>query len=373
MVGEKQIPELTIDVENNHTEERLLSSICDSLEYVFLDTTATIILGRLSEISFSENYIIVYDEILHQIALFSRAGQFLSKISNRGKGPGEFIDVGAISINEDEDRIIISTHENRLICFNLQGEFISSIETEIPLHKFHDFGDCIAIITHFPSTFFYDQFSIHYIDFKGELLFRDVKRDLKEYVQTAKLGFRSYSILGDTLIFWESYFDSIYGLSKDHKVTPRWKINQGKNYASYDEHLNDRIRQFQSSGLPITTRIIETGNWFFIGVTASSRNYKSLVNKSNFHAVNISWLSWQESQEDGFINDIDELIPFWPKGSINEKTVYDYINPQKLKQRVKNRNISQFPISDSSKDLERKISSMSDLSNPILIIAHLSK
>jgi hypothetical protein len=75
---------------NNLQTKRFLSEIANQIEYVSLEAKEESYIGEISQICFSDNKILVYDEKLNNLLLFSRSGEFIAKIGKIGKGPGEY-------------------------------------------------------------------------------------------------------------------------------------------------------------------------------------------------------------------------------------------------------------------------------------------
>lgn len=107
-----------------------LSSITDSVEYIYLETLPDNLIGELSEVKMYKNLIIVFDRTFSQkVFIFSRDGKFINSIGEKGRGPGEFKKIWAWSINEWNDELYILDDGNRKVSvFDLQGHMIREFQ-----------------------------------------------------------------------------------------------------------------------------------------------------------------------------------------------------------------------------------------------------
>lgn len=84
-----------------------LSEIVDSISCVRLLIPPNEIMGRVREIVVKKNHIYAVDGMQHAVFVFDKAGNFLSKLSKRGNGPGEYIAMGPVFIDEKEEYVEI--------------------------------------------------------------------------------------------------------------------------------------------------------------------------------------------------------------------------------------------------------------------------
>lgn len=86
-------------------DEVLLSEFADSIIYVKLKTEKDIVLGHIHSIIIKKKHIYVSDLSHQAVFIFDKNGEYVSKLSKQGRGPGEYNRLGPIFIDEDENFI----------------------------------------------------------------------------------------------------------------------------------------------------------------------------------------------------------------------------------------------------------------------------
>lgn len=116
---EKDIPE----------DSRLdLSSFLDSVRFIKLETTPECLIASISDVFFVEDLVIVTAKPSSCIFIFGRDGKYRYKIDKRGRGPGEYNEIGQSLYDADSRTIIIYDGEARkMLFYSLSGEFIREI------------------------------------------------------------------------------------------------------------------------------------------------------------------------------------------------------------------------------------------------------
>lgn len=82
-----------------------LSEIADSVVCIKLQTDSLDVLGKVREIVIREKYIYAQDVLQQSVFVFDKSGKFISKLAKRGKGPDEYVWMGPIYIDEEEQYI----------------------------------------------------------------------------------------------------------------------------------------------------------------------------------------------------------------------------------------------------------------------------
>lgn len=116
-----------------------LSEIADSIKCIKLQIDSSDVMGKVREIVIREKYIYAVDVSQQCIFVFDREGRFVSKLNKRGEGPGEYIWMGPVFIDENEDYIEIVEFEgssSRLMKYsNIDFDFLG--ETSFPDVRFN--------------------------------------------------------------------------------------------------------------------------------------------------------------------------------------------------------------------------------------------
>jgi hypothetical protein len=90
-----------------------LSEIADSIKCIKLQPAPDDIIGRIRRIVVGKKYIYVVDVSQQMLFVFDKTGKFVSKLDKEGEGPGEYIVIGHIFIDDSEKYIeIIDTRKD---------------------------------------------------------------------------------------------------------------------------------------------------------------------------------------------------------------------------------------------------------------------
>jgi hypothetical protein len=210
---------------------------------------------------------------------------------------------------------------------------------------------------------------LHFIKANGDQISRQLPRPLKELKQPYEIAFNSQFNYCDTLCIWDGCFDTIYGVTHDCKVTPRWRIINSDKYIGYDGFMTGQTDVLWETGKYYLGQIYETTNYFFIDYSKDHKYHTLLVIKDKDKITDVILENPNINHGVGLINDLDGGYPFWPVGTVNEKTLYTMINVFTMKEYFMN-NSNQLNDSNREKHsiLKKRLDEMTDIDNPILIL-----
>ena len=93
-----------------------------------LETTAESIIGNIDKLEIVHDTIYVLDDDQDIIFLFSKEGKYITRIADIGRGPEEYLYIDDFHIDGDIIYVIAGGIQ-KVFCYNLQGEFLSSFST----------------------------------------------------------------------------------------------------------------------------------------------------------------------------------------------------------------------------------------------------
>jgi hypothetical protein len=105
-----------------------LSEIADSIICIKLQPAPDDIMGRIYSIFIRKKYIYALDVSQQMVFVFDKTGQFVTKLDKRGKGPGEYVWLGNIFVDDNEEYIEVldmGTY-TKLKYTNISFEFVES-------------------------------------------------------------------------------------------------------------------------------------------------------------------------------------------------------------------------------------------------------
>ena len=105
------------------------SDYIDSVVYVPLETADECLVGEISDMHFVNDRIFVKSGF--SIFIFSKDGKFISKISRRGRGHGEYSNMAGWDVNPSNNEIsIYSNADETVYVYSIQGSFLRSVRLE---------------------------------------------------------------------------------------------------------------------------------------------------------------------------------------------------------------------------------------------------
>jgi hypothetical protein len=120
-----------IDIDQIDYEKSLaLSSLFNGVKTVILESTDKSIVGRINSLQTHKDMIIILDKVVSKaVFVFDKSGNFMHRIGNRGRGPGEYAEVSDFTIDSKNEIIYVLDNRSQSInVYNLiTGDFITAI------------------------------------------------------------------------------------------------------------------------------------------------------------------------------------------------------------------------------------------------------
>ena len=356
-----------------------LSTIADNIDYIPLETRPESLLGDISKILFSSSSILVKDEV-GQLILFDRNGKYLRKIGSKGHGPQEYLNATSMAFSGTGDELFLFDESaRRIMVFDVKsGNCIRTSKLDFMPSEFGVLNDSILAFYcsagSFPFSgrynhiFLVNSKSLATVD---NLYPREDLKEKSEYLKGMDLGFSMFFKQQNELYFWNSNSDTIFSLNQDKQIIPRYQFKYQKGQGSALENNAQQANRTTGNYFEFSS-FIETANYFFLNGIFKGKYARNIIyykgNKTSKNVVfNYSFHDW------GFHNDIDGGIPFWPKGIIDEYTIFDYMSPFLLKKLMSNKYFESIEIKDKTKNKQlRSILDASEMQdNPIIFVLSL--
>ncbi len=123
-----------IDIESNVDNWQVanLSSFAKNILYVPLQTIDSLALQGNGRMVFSENLILVRDG--KNCLLYDFKGNFISKIGNQGKGPGEYMYISDMGIVPGSEPKIYLSQIVDILEYNMEGTFVNRYENSLSIN-----------------------------------------------------------------------------------------------------------------------------------------------------------------------------------------------------------------------------------------------
>ena len=137
-------PESILHLNPYHSYHEVLSSFISEVDYISLETDQMSFIGNVEKIKASEDRLYLLDaRVSNALYVYDYDGNLDYKISNYGRGPGEFMGPYDFTIDEEEGEIIIFDAGGlKLSRFNLNdGSFIEDTSLEFRFSRFNAYKD----------------------------------------------------------------------------------------------------------------------------------------------------------------------------------------------------------------------------------------
>ncbi len=116
-------------IQYDEKEEHVIKidQIVDRCSFVRLTAEQPSLIGKIDQLILCDSFIVVVDKrIAKSIFVFNHDGKFLNRISRLGNGPGEYLLINHVAINDNNEVCILDNIKCRVTLFDITGKFISS-------------------------------------------------------------------------------------------------------------------------------------------------------------------------------------------------------------------------------------------------------
>jgi hypothetical protein len=388
---------IKIDPERTLQGSLSLNNLVESIEYIPLETNVNCMVGVIRQnqnIKVSNNYILVYCSTTRLCYLFSRTGKFVSKIGDKGNGPGEYLNASLFAIDEKNQQIILSTKvsrdEGQLMYYNFNGKFLHTISVDKRL--------CGPICTQFNNEFvtmhLNDPFNegeppFNYSFFSSdyELLSERIKNidfvSTQRGVGTYPGDYWYYMYNGQLHVKNAILNDTVYRIIKEHIFVPKYIINTGKYSLSVQDLSDPELYMKEYNSRIFICSVFETHDYVLVSYIYNNEKFFQYYDKKEFCSMLFPKSSgipadiYGVNIASGIPNDYDGGLDFWPKQQNENEFVtwYDASffggNNNNLTPKGPQRAVDQ--LKKVTSDLkEYKVNNKTE-ANPVIIIARLKK
>ncbi len=240
---------IEIDVEN--ASPFLLSEVADSVWYLSLESKPESVFGSADKILFTEEMVVIVDRrVSAGVFIFAHDGSYLGNITNRGRGPEEYISLEDVTIDVDNNHIILYDAPNQALhLFDFQGNYVKRHNVDVVFDFFEYLTEGMVICYNtyvvnpdFPAIRDASVFTFSYIDHKDAIALLTFPDDIGLHHKTP-LIFNNISGAGDGAYIYDYYTNTIYHYCVDGGLYVKWVLDFGKynipeaGWASDDNRL----------------------------------------------------------------------------------------------------------------------------------------
>jgi hypothetical protein len=332
-------------------ETVLLSSVCDDIEYVPLETGDTII-GNISDFRYSAGRYAVQSG--GSISVFDNTGKLLYILDKQGRGPGEYSYSSVFDINGTGEILVYDSAKDRLLFYNTTGKVIRELKNLDGTSGMRLFGDDKIFLTG-PIYNGTNKISEAMINLKGDTLMAIPNKFLFEPSILVMFRFECVTYTrNDKLYYHEVMDDTVYCVDKNLETRPHVVLNTGEDRFTTEKRSN--VSFTEPPDAIYISKIIETDNYFF--VDCSGREY--LVDKNNVETKVV--------KDEGLLNDIDGGMHFSPDLLVDDKYLVQIVDAFKFNLWLESEHFKSFIDKLDKKDEFRELAErLTENDNPVLV------
>lgn len=348
-----------------------LSDLADEITYTPLENA--IQLGMIYDYhypKFVNNSIFLFENNIG-ILVFNRNGNYLRKIGNIGRGPGEYIHGLSFAVDEKTESVYINDTRDIIKVYSQTGFFLRSFSAQ----KYG--GSIDAIEVHNSKVFI--SYNPQFDDAKYEWILLDTLGNLVKKKERTSPVFNSNWLAGggtylfdNNISYWNQYVDTIFSISPYLKIKPSFIISQGEfRLPKSNFDIFKQVSKYMT-----INQILETKHFLMVRYSFyKEKNGFVLIDKINGKS---SLSYWDTYSSGSILNDLDGGIKFLPQSYFVENDreyLIEVIDPFQIKNHVTSdefRN-STPKYFEKKKELEILANSLKETDNPVLMIVRLKK
>ena len=369
VIFSQNLVSVNIDPTNTPKGKLMLSDLIESIEYIPLETKDNCLIGEVSFFDVSKNFILVYCRKTQTVYLYKRDGSFVRQIGNFGQGPGEYLGVYDIFIDENKNELILSTTGKHLF-FNLSGKHLRTIDIS-KMHMYLWIYYNNQFLSGSPSGVYPGTFPVYTIwtlDMQQINSFiQSVPVEHKEIGGVA-IKDRDGPLISKYMYKNKHYVretdlnDTVYVVNNNN-LTPKYILNTGKYGVTAVEKGIFDIDLFAKFAHVIS--VAETEAYILFRY-----KYKNAMNCA-YYKKDSGKLEYFNTNEDGIPNNYDGGLDFWPKKQINNEW-YCFHDAYDFQEKAsKHKALSPIISQTSSQKFKNVVKKLDPDDNPVLVIAKI--
>jgi hypothetical protein len=348
----------------------------NKIEYIPLETNPMSLLFRVEKIVICEPYIFLMD--LRTPLLFTMDGSFVRQIGTRGNGPGEYrAEIWDICINESLRQLIVLEFFGTHI-FDFDGKHLKQpLKRKIVFDRVFPWEENQLIYYYRNVPKYKDStvYSLVILNDEGEIV-NSFKNHHKRVQQPgiSVSGYAPFYLFQNKIRFKEFGVDTLYTVEKNQLV-PHAIFYLGDSEMPTDINTDSEDILVYSKRNPEKfwiNDIIEDNNNFYTTLyqcesinafgTLKGRLLKGVCSKVTRKTKFLD--------NNGFQNDIDGGLPFFPQYVYDDNVLVDWVNALDLRKHVLNCNAAEMRKLYGQKfdDLLKLVNTLQDDSNPVLLV-----
>ena len=243
------------------------SDIVEVSHYLPLETRADVMMGQVSDIRFHDDYIFLRDNSRKGIFIFDQAGKFVRQIRHDGNGPGEYNRIMSYTVL-DSQVLIYDDINKKVHAYSFEDRWLKAKDMAIMFNNFEILPDGSYFM--YTGSFrneYYPQIRDHefLFGFPDSLITHKAFLRSKGQQNMSKATIRAIYPYEDTILFRQNYGHTIYQLTPNKQIKPRYKVVFDKyvtDEALMNAHPGNNDREIVADGYQfLTGKWLETNKY----------------------------------------------------------------------------------------------------------------
>ena len=366
----EELSSLPIEENMNKSSMLRLSDYASEIEYIPLQTLDNALLAGHEYLALSPEYFITFGK---ECIVFNREGEFVRKISNEGKGPGEFMSAYSSYLYPVNQLIYFpSTAYEKINVYSLENELLNEIIRPQPSVKVRNIsGDLFAVYRGFLHG--NAEWNTMVFNSSGDSVSCII--NVYRHEGTGRIVFNEehiYYYFNDNLHLKEAYSDTIYKFNSEGKHIPKYVLDLGiLSVPASIKNNSESMRSFFSGEYFGVNGIYESDQYLiFKYIHNNKRNNLMIYNKKTGKIENFP----EDERSGGIKNDLDGGPDFIPEHNDNNLflqkiNAFEFI-AHVASEEFRNSN-PKYP--EKKKELEELAASLDENDNPVLMLVKLKE
>lgn len=354
-----------------------ISDYVERITYLPLQTRDDCLVNKIEKIYIKGSKIYILDNNPNgeRILIFDTTGVFHEKLERPGRGPGEYRAISDFCVNPDNNDIYILDSSNDVHLYDKNLNFMRSFSTPKASAIGSD-GRNIYLYYAWPLLLMNESYSVSVFDTRGNLIRKELNRQWAcdytyEEVAHGFLNgrFTIQQSSDNSLVFWESGFDTVYVCRKGkfealsvHEIPHKAPLEVFPDVMQKEIKNNFRLYYY-----------VYHPKGDFYRAAYKDELYVFYFNRLEniLHHIDPNDKSFYAYQSfGGYKNDLDGAMDFLPKNS-GSQYMYSYAFPHNFIEHLSRNGSKKAKDNKAAKALKSMIDTLEISDNPVIIRAIL--
>lgn len=365
-----------------HKREVPLSEIAESVEFIQFENSPKALLGRISEIQLTKDYIFLKHTGNNLLIQFTRDGKYIRLYGTLGRGPKEYALMRMFSVDEKNKLVYIHTNWTRkILVYNFDGEYVKTLKFGAVERGEITWSRDSFLVSFSEPHIGNEPFVFIEHNLNGDTLqgvFNHIFWD-KDETSHSMVGFwgqNSFYRMGNKLHMKGWYNDTVYTYNEQNKIIPKFYINLE------DHKIPDDLVYERKSTRPMPSDcywvgVHESSNYIFIpyGSHYNIQTRKQMKDEEGcvlYNKKTKNGIAVNENEIGGFINDLTGGPDFKPLNT-SDSTVFVTVSALDMKLYLDSDKFKKQPVKfpEEKEKLVQLNKTLKEDENPFLMIARL--